>query len=226
VAGGTVYVQMGRYDPQKRKRVYVPPTIHFQRFTPAEVYALINEGVPLALARWGVIVPVGEVQMFKGRTAAYVADVGAKVERIRSEDTKLLRLKMRVAPFSAEQASELGPGVRSKLYRLKDGEPVDDVATVTFLVRTQPQNVKLFAAPDIEKPSVFLEGCRIGKRITVRRDKETPVYEATLTIDAGYPTAGDLLWLFQQFAGQVWLTFDQAQASLFDDAEGDTGDDE
>lgn len=128
---------------------------------------------------------------------------------------RVVVLTFQAQPFTSEMANDLN--VKGRLFSLGDGQPLPDLVSVALKIAIPQQKVSLFEAPDMPKPSVVIDDADVSPIINVRADKEGPVYCATFNVSFVYPTAKDLLWLFQRVTDQVFVTLEPTgQQSLID----------
>ena len=133
---------------------------------------------------------------------------------------RVVVLTFQLQPFTDAMANDLN--VKARLFNISDGLPLPDVLSTKLAIDVPVQKVSLFEAPDMDKASVVLESVDISDVITVRADKEGPVYSAMFTAMFEYPTAKDLLWLFHRVTMQTFVTMESTgQQSLIDGDEKD-----
>lgn len=146
-----------------------------------------------------------------GVTGKQVKD-GKKRERRR-----VCVLSFQLQPFTATHASDLS--IKARLFAAGDGEPLKDVLSTTLAIATPPQRVNIRLAPDQDISSVELYATLVAPKIVVRRDREGPVYSATINIVSDYPSGDNLLLLMQRVTEQFFVTLETEQGTLLDTAE-------
>jgi hypothetical protein len=130
---------------------------------------------------------------------------------------RVVVLTFQLQPFTSEMANDLN--VKGRLFSLSDGMPLPDILSTALKVAIPQQKVALYEAPDMPKPSVELAEVDVSPIITVRADKEGPVYSALFSASFAYPSAADLLWLFHRVTMQTFVTMTPTgQQSILDGA--------
>lgn len=131
---------------------------------------------------------------------------------------RVVVLTFMLQPFTSDMANDLN--VKGRLFSIGDGTPLGDIVSTALKVAVPTQRVSLFEAPDMPKASVELAEVDVSPVINVRADKEGPVYAATFNVSFAYPSAKDLLWLFQRVTDQAFVTMESTgQQSLIDTAD-------
>lgn len=152
--------------------------------------------------------------MLKPDLPVYVKKVVFGTEKIDQETRKVVRLQCLIAPFTAELASLLPADLKRHLFRMNDGEPLDNLADVRFKISLPSQRLILKLAPDQAEGSRILEVVKVEPRWTFRRDKETPTIEAKFWFNLTYPDAQLLRYLAEQQNEQVIASFYDLQEEL------------
>ena len=156
--------------------------------------------------------------MFENTIAMRLNDVRPKTESPDGETRKIVELELFLQPFTAQMAADLD--IKSHLYARSDGGPYDDVLRVELGISVPLQRMKIASAPDVE-PRFVIENVQVGKSIKIRRDKEGPVLAATLAVNFPYPVPEQLLFLFNAYTDQIWVTFEAQQRTLVDSEQKD-----
>jgi hypothetical protein len=138
------------------------------------------------------------------------------------EIEKVLKIGFGIQPFTIEMADDLG--VKSRLFAPNTGKPHDNVLGETLALGLRMQRISISLAEDQSQPSVVLTEGIVGA-LTVRKDKEGPVYAASFQVSTTLPEARDLLFLAERYTDQVFVTFEAQEGSLLDSAGGDEGGD-
>lgn len=157
--------------------------------------------------------------MLKPNTPIYLKDVTFTTETKDGETRRVVNLALRIAPFTAELAETLGAGVRERLFRRGNAEPVDEIAEIKFNLTEPLQSLKLKGAVDVEADTVVLNDVKVKPIIRVKRDKETPTFEANIDVNFLYPTADDLLFLATSVNNQLVSNWSDQQGDMLDEAE-------
>lgn len=155
--------------------------------------------------------------MLRPNLPAYLKDVTFTSKTVDQELKRICRLSFRVAPFTAELAESLSSEVRRHLFRTTDGTPVDDIAEVKFNLTQRLQEMRIRLATDASRDAVTIVDVAVNPKIRVRRDKETPTFEANFDVDFAYPVANDLLTLVANINNQLVVTFNDQQTNMLDE---------
>lgn len=147
----------------------------------------------------------------------YLREVRFSAEKKDGETRKIVGCTLLVAPFTAQMAEEMGPGIREHVFKRSDGEPLDQLAEVKFRITVPLQELRIKLAPDQPQDTVFIQNVRVDPEFKIRKDKETPTVEATLWVDFAYPTAEILLFLANQQNEQIICSFYDQQLNMLDE---------
>lgn len=148
----------------------------------------------------------------------YLREVRFGTEKVDGETRKRVQCALVIAPFTAEMADELGTGIREHVFRRTDAQPIENLSEVKFKISHPAQQLRIRATVD-SKDTILIENVKVDSDLKVRRDKETPTFEATIWIDFPYPTAEILLFLANQQNEQIVTTFLDSQLGLLDQGE-------
>jgi hypothetical protein len=163
------------------------------------------------------------------RVPMYLADLRFGTERVQDGDDQTARRIVipvfRIEPFTRELAGKITPGSVSKLFDLHGGEPAAEFERVEVNIASPLVTLQLRQADDTT-PSATIADVRLGKRVAIRRDKETPTYAATLRLNFAYPSAKDLLFLAHALNQQLLVSLVEQQIKLNLEAEDATTDDD
>lgn len=157
--------------------------------------------------------------MLKPNTPLYLKDVTFTTETKDGEVRRVVNASFRIAPFTAELAETLGAGVRERLFRRGNAEPVDEIAEIKFNLAEPLQTLKLKGAADVENDTLVIADVKVKPIIRVKRDKETPTFEGNIDVNFVYPAANDLLFLVNCINNQLVSNWSDQQASMLDDQE-------
>lgn len=155
--------------------------------------------------------------MFVKDVALYLAKIYPGVEITDQEERRILVLEWLIQPFNAEMAMELG--IMGQLFTRAGAAPIDDLLNITMAIKVPLQQVEFRMAPDQPDASVILRAVEIEPSLKVRRDKEGPVYAATLVMSVRYPAPDDLLFLMNGYRRQHFLTCTKEQGDMLEQAE-------
>lgn len=154
--------------------------------------------------------------MLLPNTPIYLKDVVFTTETVDQELKRICRLKVRIAPFTAELAETLGGDVRRHLFGRNDAVAVEEVAEIKFRVPVPLQEMRLRFAVDSTRDAIVIPDVRVDPIVRVRKDKETPTFEGNFSVDFCYPTAPDLLTLVANINNQLVATFVTQQGDMLD----------
>lgn len=157
--------------------------------------------------------------MFSPKTAMTLSDVHPKRDK-KADGTseKILVLRLTVEPFTAEMAADLN--VKSRLFSSHSGDAHQDVLTANLAIAPGLQSVAFHRAPDPEMPvSVVLRAVKVEPTLVVRKDKETNLFNAALTLNCHMPDAKDVLAFIVGHAEQWFVTFEREQGDMLESEE-------
>lgn len=153
--------------------------------------------------------------MFENKTAVYLKEVFPQKEKVEDGDhRKVIVLKLGIQPFTGAMAETMN--VKGRLFDSK-GEPHQNIISVALGIKVDgPQTVRIYRAPDHEMPiTLELRNVKVEPSISVRADKETPQYAATLTLTTdGMPNPKDLMTLISLYTEQVLVTIEPEQGDM------------
>jgi hypothetical protein len=147
------------------------------------------------------------------KAAVYLRDVSFRKEK--NSDNALVRvcvLKTMIQPFTPELAQLLG--VRGDLYTGSSRNRHIKSAIFDLGLGKLPFKVSLYAAPDLETPSLEMGTANLGPTLPVRVDTEGPIFSASLDLQFSYPDPKDLLMLVNSIGDQWWISTKLLQTEL------------
>jgi hypothetical protein len=148
----------------------------------------------------------------------YLKKVTFASEKKDGESRKICRLMLVIAPFDAQMAEELGSGIREHLFKRSTGEALEDIAEAKFAVAIGSlQELQIKLAPDQPGNVIIVSNVRVDQKVRVRRDKETPAFEAKFTMDFPYPHAEILQFLANQQNEQIIVSLQDEQLNMLDE---------
>lgn len=150
--------------------------------------------------------------MFSPHTPMRLIGCNGKQIREGNERRRALVLTFQLQPFSPDMAADLN--VRNRLFSVNTGEPLPDVLGTKLAITVAPQRVEIRLAPDQGRPSVELIAVSVQPVLNVRKDKEGPVYSATLSLLCDYPSGDNLLLLMQKVTEQFFVTMTPEQGDM------------
>lgn len=148
--------------------------------------------------------------MFKPNTPLYLRDVTFKTETVDGETRKIVVCSFTSQPFTREMANDLE--IARHLFAA-DGEPLNDVISAQLAISMPVQQMTLKMAPDAT-PRFVIADVEVSKAVSVRKDKEGPVFAANFAVNFRYPEADTLLYLANAVNSQLFVTLDTQQGSL------------
>jgi len=134
--------------------------------------------------------------------------------------SKALKVTLKMAPFQLDDAAYF-PGLKDLLFEnLKTGEMLrPGVRAVEWLHGAGLQTLELRTAPDLKKPTAVLLDVAVGSTLKIRRDRETPCFEATITLTCE-PTTEDQALITANYTEQLFVTFEETQPSMLEQPVG------
>ena len=169
------------------------------------------------------------MQLFTvGKVGVTLDSIVHKLEKRKSGDVKVLELKCRIAPFTAQHAAAMAGDVKPALFRLTNAEPRSSVGELVFFVPPAVpvvrQNITVYATPDTDKPKIRLGGVRIT-RIRARTTKGAQGY--VLTFSATFSEdEKQLIYCNAWRTNMAFLSFEAAEPGLDYLDEPEAGDDD
>lgn len=142
----------------------------------------------------------------------YLRDLRFKTEKDDGDEVRIVVAALRIAPFTPELCEIIAPKVKSRIFN-REGNPTDDILTLTAGVHTGDMRMTLQMAPD-QKPTMALDYVQMDPKLRIRRDKETPIFEGTLLMSFTYPDAKSLLALAHALNTQLFVSLDEMQPEL------------
>lgn len=149
--------------------------------------------------------------MLRPKTALYLRGVYPTTETVDQETRKRVVLEFFIQPFTRAQAETLE--IAQHLFATKDGDPLSDIAAIELALNVPTQQMTIMAAPDAQA-GLIVDNVRVSKTIKIRSDKEGPILAASFKVDFPYPAPDDLLYLFNGYLDQHYVTFETMQGSL------------
>jgi len=154
-----------------------------------------------------------------GKIGIFLDDFAPGTEKRHGEDTKIITLALRVQPFDAKLATAIDEGiggdsaVRSLLFSLTTGDPKAHLERVRISLGCPPQNLAVYAAPDIAEPRMALLQCKIGTAYA-RTQKDVNGFTFVFKATFGQATRDELEFLQHWYLGQQFVTFTEAEPVL------------
>lgn len=151
--------------------------------------------------------------MFTPDTPMMLNSVTFTSEVVDDESRRVVVCDFLLSPFTGAQAEALN--VRSLLFD-SSGQPKTAIETVVLNITVPPQHVTFAMAPDQAERRIAFDAVQIAEklRVKVKRDRESPVCEATLKVSFRYPAADELLYVANGVKDTHYLTFEQEQGDL------------
>lgn len=151
--------------------------------------------------------------MFAKNTPMRLVGCAGKQLKDGSERRRVLVLSFQLQPFTMEMAADLD--IARHLFG-RSGEPLPDVINMTLAIVSPLLRVQIRSAPDLPQATITINDADLSPKLAVRKDKEGPVYSATLVLISDYPSGDDLLFLMQRVTEQFFVTLEPGQGDLLD----------
>jgi hypothetical protein len=156
--------------------------------------------------------------MFETRNVpCYLQSMSHKTLKIGSEEYKGTEIVFRVDPFTAELAGELSE-TKGVIFRRNTAEVNPNIDAVSFSYAPKPQRIEFRAAPELSRPSIVVAESKVQK-FRVRKPKDGQQWVLVFRATFAEISGADLLWLKEALFEQRFLSFENAEAGLFDEAE-------
>jgi len=150
----------------------------------------------------------------------YIEGMRHKKVKIGKDKFNGTEIVLKVDPFTAELASELGD-MKSKLYRRNDAEVDPNVDAISFTFKPKKaQMIEIRPAEDVDKPSVKILEAKIGK-FRARKPSDGNQWVLKFNIVFAEIGGNDLLYLKEALFEQRFFSFFDAQGGLFEEADAE-----
>ncbi len=141
-----------------------------------------------------------------------------RLEKRKSGETKIVELALKIEPFTPQLAAALDPAeyafVKRTLFKMGDGAtPVNDLRAVEFRPPLDRQKLLCFATVDTAMASICLDQVKVTK-IRARQSKDAQGWVLYVHVSFGPVDKGELEYVNAFYAGQRWITFEEAEPSL------------
>lgn len=150
----------------------------------------------------------------------YLSDLKIKAAK-KGEPAKILVASLVIQPFTVEISESLELDVKTKLFT-RDGNPAESVNDIGLSKLFKYYfAAQIFRTDQQVRASVKLDTVKLLPAVNVRRDKETPIYVATIKIQFDFPSEPkDLVWLCGAVNTSLWVTLVEEQGRLIEEPEG------
>jgi hypothetical protein len=147
----------------------------------------------------------------------YCDAVNHRLETRRDREIKVVDLKLRVQPFTAQHASGLDADlafVKKVLFRTTDGAAVAHYKNIEFKPPTgDRQLLTVFASSDTVKPTIAFDQAKIRKMF-VRTEKGVDGWALILRLTFGPVDKAELEYVNAWYTEQRFVSFQEAEPSL------------
>ena len=152
--------------------------------------------------------------MFAPDTPLTLTDVSFTTETVDENTRRIVVLKVKLRPFTAQHAEEVG--VRSVLFNASTGLPKPAISKATVIIAVAEQQVTFAMAPDQGERRIVLRNVTVDPQmvVTIKHDRDPGECDATIKLTFAYPTADVLLYLASGVNDTHYLTFDSEQGDL------------
>jgi hypothetical protein len=154
-----------------------------------------------------------------GNLPAYIESLAYRKLKIGREEYKGVKFIVRIEPFTAALAGELGDDVKAMLFKRTDGEPKRTVRSCTLGTKVKAQQVELRPDPTMNSSATLID-CDVDF-LRVRETAEGTQLVLRMVITVPVIGANDLLYLKDAVGEQRFFTFERLQGTLFDEAEAE-----
>jgi hypothetical protein len=159
------------------------------------------------------------MQLFTvGKVGCYCDAITHRLEKRKSGDeVKVVDLKLRIQPFTAQLAAALDPSVysfvRRMLFRQADGTPINDYKAIEFKGFGERQLLTIFATPDTGRASIAIDECKVGK-ILAKTEKSVDGWALVLRVSFGPADKAELQYVSEWYTEQRFVSFAPAHPAL------------
>ena len=230
IDGRAVFTEFGAHSVDTEWHVFSDPAPMTSAIQPAEESA--ENAVRRGVDDIGPVTPSKGRQTMKlftvGKVGCFCEAAGLSTETRRGEVVKIAVVTLRVEPFDHKLASAMGcDGVRPTLFKLNHPDPNPILGThIDLAVGVPRQILKVFEAPDVAKGSIAFDQARIyGVHALAQKDAKG--FALRFKASFGPLSARELEFINGWRLSQKFVTFDEAEPGMFDEApDGDDGDEE
>lgn len=163
-----------------------------------------------------------------GKIPLYCEAIGHRIERRKSGDTKVVDLTLTMDPFTSQHASALDREytfVKRLLFKQSDATPTRDLRSATFAPPNERQLLTIFSAPDSSKAWIALDQVKVTG-LRVRGAKDGDRWILVIKLSFGPVGKTELEAANEWYCSQRFVSFEQADPSLFEDGEATDGEDD
>jgi hypothetical protein len=154
-------------------------------------------------------------------------DYGAKIEKRRSGEVKVIELTLRVQPFDSKLARAIDDGVggdsnvRTTLFKSSENaEPKPHLRRVNFELGCPRQNLIIYASPDTVESRMSFQQVKISGTYA-RVEKGIDGYAWVFRATYGPVGRAELEYIHEWKDGQRFITFEASEPDLEFEAVGD-----
>ena len=139
------------------------------------------------------------------RFGVYLDAIDHYVDRESDSETKMVKLTLRVQPFTPELAGSFDPDVRALLFTLTDGSPKPKIKEVKLALTVPRQMLAIYALPEAESGLVLadcaISGCR------ARTEKGVDGFALIFYVSYGPASPDELEYVCAWHTTQRFITF-------------------
>jgi hypothetical protein len=167
----------------------------------------------------------GVMQLFEmPKIGVFCDSFKPRIQKKRDHEIKLVDVTLRIEPLTSEQAATVGGNgfVKKSLFNLSHGTVVPNLKMVAFDVEVPRQQIHVFPAPDVDRPSFVFDQVDITnlRAKMAKGARWAFVFHATF----GPVSKQELEGLNAWFCTQRFLTFKEAAPELEFGEEGSEAD--
>lgn len=130
----------------------------------------------------------------------------------------LVELSCEINPLSAELAGDLHDFVRGTLYTRTGAEVNSLLGGASFNLSLRPQMVVVRMAPDQKKDSFTIDEAKVSD-VKAKRSKKSAAWTLAFKVTCAPVSEHQLAQLVEGYLKSRYLTFEDAEPSLFEEEE-------
>jgi hypothetical protein len=139
------------------------------------------------------------------QVGVYLDAIDHYVDRDSDSETKMVKLTLRVQPFTPELAVSFDPDVRALLFTLSDAAPKPKIKEVKLALTVPTQMLAIYALPEAESGLVLtdceISGCR------ARTEKGVDGFALIFYVSYGPASPDELEYVCAWHTTQRFITF-------------------
>lgn len=151
----------------------------------------------------------------KDNVCVRIANIAHRQLEQDEKEIPLVELTCEISPFTPELAGDLHDFIKRTLYTAQNVEVNDLLGGAKFNLAIRPQIIKVKMAPDQTKDSFTIAEAKIDS-IKAKRSKKSPAWTLEFHVTCSPASEHQLSQIVDGYLKARYLSFDDAEACLFD----------